>query len=326
MKITRIIFLIVSLIVIIIPRFNWGKLGPFSSFVGEKPFDVEQYVTYTEYFRGVEDDDSQLKGPFSYRPLIPLLASIFPFDPLTSINIVNILFLLAGLYFIIEILKIYKFKGNYLFLGGILFVYSFPVFYYGTSGYIDSVLVAFVAVGTYFILKEKLFYFILTFIFGMAVKETIIILIPVFVIYMFVQNRLSLIYKFIFTIAIISVYFIISIVLRKFTPGGASYLWYPSFHTLGNNLLRIKTYWSIALTFGVPGIGVILYFYHLYNRKIKFTNEAPLIAGFLIAILISIFSLFAAYADGRHLWTSYPFTIPLSLLYLRSRGTRGIKN
>jgi len=324
LKFTHQIFLILSLIVITIPRFNWGELGPLKSFVGSKPFDIEQYITYTEYFRGEKENGTQMEGPFAYRPLVPFLASFLPYEALTSINLINLLFLIFTLFPLIGLLKLFKFSGNYLFIGGLLFVFSFPVFYYGTSGYIDSTLMAFLMTGAYLIFSKKYFLFFITFIFGMGAKETIILIIPVFAVHLFSQKGLSIRNRITPVLLLIIIYVAGMILLRKLTPGVESYLWYPSIGVLFKNLIRFKTYLSILLTFGLPGIGALVYIFKLTRKGDGLTNnEIALATGVFISILISFFSLFAAYADGRHIWTSYPFSIPLALLYLKSINLSG---
>ena len=318
MKLIYQIILIISLIVVTIPRFNWGGMGPLKSFVGGKPFDIEQYETYTKYFSGEKEKGSEMEGPFAYRPFVPFLASFLPFEALTSINLINLLFLIITLYPLVGLLKHFKLEGNYLLLGEVLFVFSFPVFYYGTSGYIDSVLIAFIMMGTYLLLNKKLFLFFLTFVIGMSVKETIIILIPVFAVYLFFLKNVSLRKKIMLFLSLIIIYGMGMFFLRRFTPGAESYIWYPSFDIFFSNLARSKTYLSIFLTFGLPGIGALSCIYKFLRNKVGFTQEAVLITGLLISMLISFFSLFAAYADGRHIWTSYPFTIPLAIIYLKS--------
>ena len=47
------------------------------------------------------------------------------------------------------------------------------------------------------------------------------------------------------------------------------------------------------------------------------SQQPALVTGLIVSMLISFFSLFAAYADGRHIWTSYPFTIPMAVAYIK---------
>ncbi len=310
-------FLVLSLVVIIIPRFNWGDVGPLKPFVGIKPFDIEQYVDYTEFFRGEMDDNSQLEGPFVYRPLTPFLASFLPFDALTSINLVNLFVLLLALIPLIKMLQLLQFKRNYVFIGGILFVYSFPLFYYGTSGYIDSVLIGFIMTAVYLMLSNKIILFFVVFALGVGVKETIVLLIPVFAIYLFIQRNFSLKKNILLLLSLILVYSICTILLRNFTPESETYIWLPSIEVFVDNMVRSKTYLSILLTFGIPGIGALLFIYVSLRKHSLISQQPALLTGLVVSMLISFFSLFAAYADGRHIWTSYPFTIPLALLFLK---------
>ncbi len=310
-------FLVLSLVVIIIPRFNWGDVGPLKPFVGTLPFDIEQYISYTEFFRGEKDDNTQLEGPFVYRPLTPLLASFLPFEALTSINIVNLIVLLLTLIPLLKMLNLLKFKSNYVFLGGILFVYSFPLFYYGTSGYIDSVLIGFIMTAVYLMLSNKIFLFFVVFALGVGVKETIVILIPVFAIYLFFQSNFSVKKNISLLLLLILVYSICTILLRNIISESETYIWLPNLKFIIDNLVRPKTYLSILLTFGIPGIGALLYI-NVALRKQSFISQQPaLVTGLIVSMLISFFSLFAAYADGRHIWTSYPFTIPLAVAYIK---------
>ncbi len=311
-----------SLVVIIIPRFNWGEVGPLKPFVGTIPFDIEQYVNYTEFFRGEMDDITQLEGPFVYRPLTPLLASFLPFDALTSINLVNLIVLLLTLIPLVKMLQLLKFKNNYIFFGGILFVYSFPLFYYGTSGYIDSVLIGFLMTAVYLMLSNKIFLFFVVFALGVGVKETIVILVPVFAIYLFFQSNFSLKKNISLLLLLILVYSICTIFLRNIIPESETYIWVPTFNVFIDNLVRVKTYLSILLTFGIPGIGALSFIYVALRKQTLISQQPALITGLIVSMLISFFSLFAAYADGRHIWTSYPFTIPLAVAYLEYIGEK----
>ncbi len=317
LKFKHLAFLVLSLVVIIIPRFNWGEVGPLKPFVGIKPFDIEQYIDYTEFFRGEIDDNSQLEGPFVYRPMTPFLASFLPFDPLTSINLVNLIVLLLALIPLVKMLQLLQLKSNYVFMGAILFVYSFPLFYYGTSGYIDSVLIGFIMTAVYLMLSNKIILFFVVFALGVGVKETIVILIPVFAIYLFFQSNFSLKKNISLLLLLILVYSICTILLRNIAPESETYIWLPSLKVLTDNLVRPKTYLSILLAFGIPGIGALLYIYVALGKHSLISRQPALVSGLIMSMIISFFSLFAAYADGRHIWTSYPFTIPLAVVYIK---------
>ncbi len=315
LKKSQLIFLIVSIIIITIPRFNWGELGLLRAFEGGKPFDVEQYIKYTEYFSGNTGIASQLEGPFSYRPLVPFLASLLPFEAETSLNLINLTALILTIFVVVKLLSLFQFNQRLIFYGGLLFVFSFPVFYYGTSGYIDSVLIFFMMSSTYFLLSRKPLFFLLFFVLGITVKETMIIMIPVAAVFLLIEKDFAMKKKLIYFSTIVAVYLLETYLLRNFTPGQATYFWMPREEVLIKNLTRVKTYLSIGLTFGIAGLGALLFFKNRKCRERMNNIKYVLLTGLVFSLAVSFFSVFSAYADGRHIWTSYPFTIPLAISF-----------
>jgi hypothetical protein len=325
MKILSLVLIYILGVLVAIPRFNWGELvPPFSGIVGIKPFDVEQYVTYVEFFRGDETAASLLEGPFSYRPLPPFLASLLPFDAESSLNLINLASLLFSLFLIIRLLALLGFNFGYRMLGGVLFVFSFPYFYYGTSGYVDSVFLLFVLASTFFLIKENWIGFLVSFVMGVLVKETIVLMVPVLMVYLFFTNMK---WGKRFLIAGLTLLLFIGTVflVRNFSPGESGYVWKPMQDVLISNITRVKTYLSFTLSFGIPGLLALLYI--IFGKKdfsrISRERYFALVGGVLVAIGLFVYSLFAAYADGRHIWVSYPFSIPLALMFVEWMLRRG---
>lgn len=299
-----------------LPRFNWRPLPyPLESFVGTKPFDIEQYEKYVEYFRGNINLISELEGPFSYRPLVPYLASFLPFDAITSINIINLLFLSIGLSYLYKLLIQLGFLENAVITGLIIFIVSFPVFYYASCGYIDSSLIGILLVTNYYLFQKKYFMFIVSFLIGILVKETIIIILPVAAIYLILNENSG--NKFLKIILPILLYISIVMLIRSLAPQKEGYVWKPSNEIFLYNISRVKTYLTFILTLGVPGL---LSLYLIFSEKRKSISKnilIPLVTGFLFSILLWVYSLFAAYSDGRQLWTSYAYTIILSVYLMQ---------
>lgn len=321
MKSIKFVLLFLLLIIITYPRFNWKPLPePFNKFVGEKPFDVEQYEKYVEYFRGDLTLKDSLEAPFSYRPLVPFMASFLPFNALTSINIINLLLISIGLGFLIQLLVDLGFNGKLVIIGGLLFVVSFPVFYYTTSGYIDASLVGLVMISNYFLLKDKYYFFLLFFSLGILTKETIIILIPVAIVFILFNKKTS--HKLLKILLIILTYTLIESAIRYLAPAKNFYVWKPSVDILIYNLTRIKTYLSFILTFGIPGI---------FSSILLFTNKRNIVSreilyafsiGMFSGLMLWFYSIFSAYADGRQLWISYPFTAILSVYFIQTFSSK----
>lgn len=312
MKIYKLLSLLILLYLITFPRFNWRPLpSPLNSFVGTKPFDVEQYEKYVEYFRGNTQLATELEGPFSYRPLVPYLASFLPFDALTSINLINLLFLSLGLIYLIKFLSEIKIAEKFITIGLIIFIVSFPVFYYTTSGYIDASLIGILAITNYYLFLNKYLKFIISFFFGILIKETIIIILPLAVVYFLMNEKKN--NKYLKIILPVFLYLTTVIAIRSLVPQKENYIWNPSIEIFIYNISRAKTYLSFILTLGIPG--VLSLYLILSDKKKNISRELlfPLVTGFLFSVLLWVYSLFSAYSDGRQLWTSYVYTIPLML-------------
>lgn len=298
MKIYKILILLSLLVLVSYPRFNWRELpSPLNKLTGTKPFDVEQYEKYVEFFRGNTELRSELEGPFSYRPLVPFLASFFPFDALTSINIVNLIFLGVGFFYLIKLLLEFKIPENLIFIGLIIFIVSFPLFYYATSGYIDASLIGILLVINYYLFTSKYIYFIISFLFGIFVKETTIIMVPVAAVYFLLNDKIkSKIFKGVLPIFL---YLIAVAIIRSLAPQKENYIWKPSLEIFIYNISRVKTYLTFFMTLGIPGLLTIYLIFTEKKKSISKKLLLPMITGFSFSILLWTYSLFAAYSDGR---------------------------
>ncbi len=315
-KTYKLTLFLILLVLVALPRFNWRELPhPLNKFVGIKPFDIEQYEIYVKYFRGEKKLADQLEGPFSYRPFVPFVASFLPFDPLTSINITNLIFVSIGLIFLIKLLIKLEFNDREITIGSLIFIFSFPLFYYTTSGYIDASLIGIMLISNYFLFTNRYFIFIMSFIIGILIKETILILLPVLIVYYLFNDEIkNRILKIIIPIII---YILLYGLIRNFAPQKETFVWVPSLEIIKDNLIRIKTYLTFLLTFGIPGLLSLVVAVHKVRKNIPSKIFYSLITGLIFSFLLWFYSLFAAYSDGRQLWTSYIFTIPLSAYLFR---------
>lgn len=155
------ILVIASLMLVCYPRFDRQDIGGIKELAGKKHGkpslgDAPEYVNYVKYFRG-NVSLSQITLPFGYRPLGPFVASFLPIkNPMTSINVLNLVCLYVALLFLFLLLKSLGFNFWYSLAGCFMFSVSFPTFYYGTDGCIDSVLMCLLVTGTYLISKANL--------------------------------------------------------------------------------------------------------------------------------------------------------------------------
>jgi len=313
-------FLFFSLILVCIPRFDRADYGFIKNFTGKEelyeglPYDILIYKNYIGFFRS-ENYSEQVMPPYTYRILIPFLASKLPFDPLTSLNLLNLFFLQLGLIALFLTLKKLNLNFQLCVIGCMMYIFSFPVFYYATSGYIDGSLIGLISIGVYLIVSEKFFWLMLLILIGALANEKIIILFP-FLISFIITKKFTT--KKIIEIILCSgvIYFITTIILRKFTISNShQYIWFPGTDFILQNIYRPKTYLSFILTFGIPGLLAVVSFLKFSKETIR--KYLYFYAGCVTSIALYIYSIFAAWSDGRTVWTIYPFAIPVSILYIR---------
>ncbi len=323
-KVITIIITLVFLAAILYPRFNMQDtafIRPFTGVApGEMPPDQKNYYNFTEYFKGRKELNT-VSEPFTYRPLLPFIASLLPFDAMLSMSIVNTLANLFTLLLIYLILKELQFSFALRAAGLLLYIISFPLLYYGSSGFLEPTANLFIYLIVYLTLSQRMILLIPAFILASAAKEVSIIALPFalsyfWMIYRHDKNKLKK------SMTILTVSFIMfvltNIIIRNHFDTGNSYIWSPTFETAIGNLKRAKTYLSFLLGFGFPGIFSMLYLVK-YKEKVLSPEILPWFIGMIFAIMLSVYSVIAAYSDGRFIWTGYPFMITLSIYYLQKK-------
>lgn len=315
----KIYLLIASLILILvcIPRFNFYDPPIIKKFV-ERPNDAIQYINYTKYLSGESTLKDSIYKPYTYRILTPLIASKLPFDSLSSINLCNILFLLLSLLGLYHILLKLKFNHEFSFLGCLLFSFSFPTFYYSVTGLVDPAVIFFITLGVLVILYKKWILLSITMLMGILAKESIVVLFPFLIMILYYDKTIDLRKKYfiiLFNIAIVlAVYFL----LRALVKGNEGVDWFPSTTKFFSNIVRIRAFLGMVLTLGIPGI-IVLWYVIKNHFKLDNTLENSFFVGYVTTLIVFIYSLFSAYSDGRFVWLSYPFSIPLALFFIENK-------
>ncbi len=325
----RWIALVALLAAVVAPRFNLNDLGIVHRFTATAkatpyglPLDVEGYVRLVQYHRGVLPADSLLT-PYCYRPLIPFAASRLPFDPLTSIDVVDFVCLLLSVVALDGILGFVGFGVGARTLGSILFIVSFPTFYYGTIGFIDPGCVLLVSLGTLYSLRRKTLLVALCVVVGALVKETnvLIALLPGIVAW----ARHSLKPRAAIQVALLVLLGLSTVLcVRLLSPfPGREWLWIPRWEILRDNLARPRAYLSFALTLGLPAaLAALAVIRDRARGGLRREDYRFFAGGVILILLVYLYTLPAAHADGRIVWVIYPFLIPIALTAIVSPRPR----
>lgn len=316
--------LVLALALTCFPRFDRQDIGPIKKFTGkidgEQSFgDAVYYMNYVEYFRG-EAQLSDVDLPFRYRPLIPFLASLLPIEsPMTALNVVNMIALYITLLILFLFLRHIGFDFGLAIVGCFMYAVSFPVFYMSTTGYLEACAMCMLAAGLYAIFRGNWIAAAVVIAAGVFVKETIALLIPVAIVYLWMTEQNL---RRILPIAMLQIAaFVISTIAIKwiFRDAGDFY-WMPSVSTLIDNL-RFRALASLLLSFGIPGMISIVFAakWRRMSRTVDRQLLVPILAGIVFTLLLVFYSMVTAYTDGRFIWPMTLFTIPLSLWVIRDR-------
>lgn len=314
--------LVLSVALVSFPRFDRQDIGPIVRFTGK--IDGEQslgdavyYTAYVEFFRG-EGPLQEVPLPFSYRPLIPLIASQLPVEStMTALNIVNLAALYATVLFLFLLLRRLGFDFVYGMIGCFFYAVSFPVFYMSTTGYLEACAMCMLTIGCYLVFEEKWLLLSVTILTGVFIKEVIALLIPVAIVYSIAigTSRMRLSIR---ALTLILAFAVPTLLLKFMFKGAGDFYWIPNIPTLLDNL-RVRALLSLLLSFGMPGLLSILFAVR-YGRMTGFIERRfllPLLTGILFTALLVVYSMLTAHTDGRFIWPMTIFTIPLSLWVLR---------
>lgn len=309
--VTLILFVIITSV-----RFNRNN-----AIINRSLNDARYFIAYVEHFRGELPSDV-IRPASNWRMLVPFIAASLPFEPLTAINIVNQIFLLLSMVMLYHSMLYLKINKGYVWLGLMLFSVSFPAFYYTTIGYVDAGVMFFVSTCIYATIKQSWWLFMVSFVLGFLAKESIVVVLPFAVVYLFMQgkrkNAIAL------GLIIIATYLAESYWIRQYayiTPGEKNNMfWVIDPKNIGLNLKRINSLLAPILTLGLVGL------IYLFNIKSSIkTNKALTWASLLLlatTLAMYAFAFISTYADGRPFWLAYFAMIMVSMVGLQNKSKK----
>lgn len=294
-----------------LPRFNRADHG-FKDYTGlYTTSDTMHYEAMASIYRG-ETPKVKPDAPFTYRFLVPLLASFLPVGIASSLNVINLLFMFCALFCVYGICRHYAISQKRSLLGCAFMVFSFPSFYYTTIGYIDPGFIGLLALAYWATISKRWLVLFATLIAGMLTKEAMVMVLPIILSFLVVGKMPP---KQIVLLSFISLFCCLAglYISRTFCIQSdvPTYFWGPSFSRLLGNLARPRTWVSFILSMGVSWM--VLVKAKSVLRLLRDQAYWPLLVGFVMCLALSGYALIAAYADGRSIWPAMIFAIPLFL-------------
>lgn len=280
--------------------------------------DGYYYVYIVENIRGY-NDGAELSAPYTHRIVPLLLAAITPMPPMEAISFWSVVFLYIGLIYLICTLKLLSYNEKNVLIGAILYVFSFPVFYYGVGqALVDSIAAGYSFIITYYILKRRYITLIPLFAIMAGVKDILIPFVAIAVVFIYFDSK-DIKKTAVLTVIYFATYYLAKYYITGIFDNKADYSVIIKWEIFTANLVRSRFYFSSIFSFGIVGLFSVLYLFKKYKTVLKDPVIATMTFGFLVHIAVFIYSVISAYSAGRYLWGMYPFTIVLSLEYLKYR-------
>lgn len=281
-------------------------------------FDTYSYVAYVDYIRG-DFHRYPIYGPWRWRALPSWIAAQLPIDDAaTAFAAVSLAFGVVGAACVVLIAARRRSPPSEQFLAGALLALSFPMVWYGTSGYVDISLVGMLAIALLFVERKWWLPFLLLVPLGMMTKETFVIIIPVAAVSLWAESHRPR--HWIPVPAAASVLAVATFLVARLlwtTPRTLG--WMPTFSRFMWNTTRPPAIGSFVLTCGVVLPLALIEIRRLYRSRndggegaAAWASDLHLVVGTGLGLLVALHGFMTAYADGRHAWTIYPFAAVLA--------------
>lgn len=315
---TKIFLIIIGFTILLsIPRFK-HYVAP----------DSTHYVELASYFAGDMELEA-LRTPFTYRVLVPFLASLGPSSALDlNFAIINTFFTAAAFilfYFYLEELLSERSQFN---LGLLLLIVAFPTVNYASGVMTDAAGFFFFVLATYFFLIKRFFFFTIALTIGVLAREAILVLLLMVIIYVLLgylpgsrdERKPWLIFSFVPPI-------VTYLGIRLFFSGLPSYFWNPSWRQFIFTVSRPVAWTTFLLTLLPPLLLLSL----AYRRQLVSTAEVlakwsfhtkSLLAALTAAgVVLNFYSIISAALSGRFVWPFYVVLVPLAAAFFRDDGS-----
>lgn len=263
--------------------------------------DSENYILLVSFFRG-EIPITETVAPFSYRPLLPLIASLLPFPPELVISILNIVFIVILSWTLFLLSTEFGYSKPASFAASGICSFSWVVAYYGAVVLVDAGAVLCLSIALLLIYRDSNDYSVALFLLlGTLFKEIALVGVLASILW---QKKLKP-----FTLVLPPIaYFITRYV---FSEGQLGYIW--NFHLESFTTYLIPTIKTIGLTLGPFAVVFIIALLMRKKNADRFDKSIKwLVLIGIPCILIFLLGLFMAHFDSRFVWPLYPPLIPIT--------------
>lgn len=305
----RLTLVVVATLLWLIPRFarQDSIFGlSFAGLTGSDLGDAAEYIRYTDFFRsgGALPDP-----PFVFRPIMPAVASLLPWDPLVSLSAVGVACIIFAAGFVLAVCYEITNDLDASTLGALMFSLSFPTFYYSSIGIVDPLSVALCALAALLVIRRAVLWSAFVFALAVLSKESTISALPFFVV--FVATDQGARTSKAFAAGSFLLFAILSFWASRnvFIPAGVATMhnWPIGMDITWENLSRARTYATLLLGVGLQGFIAVYWWIKRLTGRLSYLAD-PFMWGGIGSIVLFSYSILSAYSDARFLWVGQIFT------------------
>lgn len=258
-------------------------------------------------------------APFIYRPALPFVASLLPMDAADAFALVNLVLVVAGVWFMVDALAVQGRSTRAQLIGGLLYTVTLPLLVFTSSLYIDGGAMAVFVFGYWLVARRCWWGLALFFPLSYPVKEALIFLAPSAIVAWRASGRSFKDPRFAIGAPIVAVAWVASAVLVRITAPDPTYSFsvLPKLNYIGNNLANPKSALFFLIgsaTIFVPALVCLYRMWQQDGPRGAFDRAGPEITGVAMYVLVNLYSIASTDLTLRTAWLFWPFGISLAAL------------
>lgn len=332
-------FLVGALAIVLVaaPRFARHESGVPSTgptFVSAEGDGHLQLVTdHVEYFRLIEHfagtGPAPDTAPFTGRLVAPWLAAQLPFDAPVALAVVDLLLLGVGLASMLLLLRSWGISRPVLALATAAYALSFPVLWYGAANWVDPAAVG--LIGLCILAAYRRWWLgVLALLPAVLTKESALVCVVFGVALELTRpgrtsRGVRLARAGAWLVAAAVSWWLLAaltldspVVFAPWVPGNLEVLR----QVVAANM-RSAASLSLVLLSALLPLGILVALWRTRRRRpLPRHVVVPLLAGAVAALALSALALVGALWDGRLIWATYPFLLPLGAWMVEGRWRR----
>ncbi len=294
---------------------------------------IQDSVSYLQMVDAHHGGTGSDMAPFTARWLVPTIAGLLPLDPGVSLQLVNIVLLIAGMACLTLLISGWVRHSATLVVAVVLFSVAVPVLQSAGAYFVDAAAVGLVSIGIWAAYRLPLWAALAVLVVGVMAKETALILVafgvtleltrgvgtrrwPRAAAWCVTGGAAFLVARHVGASA--------RLVFVPWLPHDVHYLEL----LLRFNLSRGDAWILTGLTLVVPIMAVVIAIWTSRRHwfRVAPTRLAPLAVGVGFAVLLSAWSATAASWEPRSAWLSLPFGVPLAALLVDAILDHGVRS